>query len=97
MSRYAPTPEVMAIGQINISGNVTPGGNIFDYPVGVRMRRLSLCFQRSFTGTARQRSGMSTPERCWDIASVFRATNCKEATRRLLSSLVSGKGKPQMR
>ncbi|HBE6665893.1 TPA: replication protein [Escherichia coli] len=24
MSRYAPTPEVMAIGQINISGNVTP-------------------------------------------------------------------------
>lgn len=24
MSRYAPTPEVMAIGQLNISGNVTP-------------------------------------------------------------------------
>ena len=24
MSRYAPTPEVIAIGQINISGNVTP-------------------------------------------------------------------------
>ncbi|MEB0966124.1 replication protein [Citrobacter braakii] len=24
MSRYVPTPEVMAIGQINISGNVTP-------------------------------------------------------------------------
>ncbi len=24
MSRYAPTPDVMAIGQINISGNVTP-------------------------------------------------------------------------
>ena len=98
MSRYAPTPEVMAIGQIFPAMlHLRPGGNIFDYPVGVRMRRLSLCFQRSFTGTARQRSGMSTPERCWDIASVFRATNCKEATRRLLSSLVSGKGKPQMR
>lgn len=24
MSRYAPTPEVMAIGQLNISGNITP-------------------------------------------------------------------------
>ncbi len=28
MSRYAPTPEVMAIGQINISGNVTPAGTV---------------------------------------------------------------------
>ncbi len=94
MSRYAPHRKLWLLVKLIFPAmlHLRTGGNIFDYPVGVRMRRLSLCFQRSFTGTARQRSGMSTPERCWDIASVFRATNCKEATRRLLSSLVSGKG-----
>ncbi len=93
MSRYAPHRKLWLLVKLIFPAmlHLRTGGNIFDYPVGVRMRRLSLCFQRSFTGTARQRSGMSTPERCWDIASVFRATNCKEATRRLLSSLVSGK------
>ncbi len=68
-----------------------------EYPVVVRMRPLSPCSQRSFTGTARQKSGMNIPGLCWDIASVFRGTSCKEVIRRLLSSLVSGKGKPRMR
>ena len=96
MSRYAPTPEVMAIGQINISGNVTPATwwKYIRLPSG-RPDATAIALLSEIVYWYRPTEVWD--ERCWDIASVFRATNCKEATRRLLSSLVSGKGKPQMR